>query len=181
LDGHTETDLHLNTTQHLHRDAFGLRKLLIFVTHTGKVLALDTAHRGRVVWSRYLGDASKSMRVQGLFLVRENMVKFPPLIAVVTSRSNVQGETITTVHCMDALVGEDYPIHANDQKEAYTEYRGDISKVYRLPNTSSLERVHMLALLSDQHQASTLYQYHYMLTHMNRCLYGLISPRIMDN
>ncbi|RKP08866.1 hypothetical protein THASP1DRAFT_29351 [Thamnocephalis sphaerospora] len=137
----------------LHRDTFGLRKLLVFATRSGKLLALDSAHRGKIVWSRYLGTRQESAPavVTGLFPVRTTVVKFPPLLSVVLENALEGGAVSTTVHSIDALSGNDYSIHVADDSEASLSatvvYAPGMRKVYRLPLESSRDRLHLLAML----------------------------------
>jgi hypothetical protein len=51
-----------------HRDAFGLRKFVVVATETGKVLALDSASSGNIVWARLFSET----KVQGMWIVRES-------------------------------------------------------------------------------------------------------------
>src|SRR5277367_2514890 len=51
-----------------HRDAFGLRKFVVVATETGKVLALDSASGGNIVWGRLFSET----KVRGMWIVRES-------------------------------------------------------------------------------------------------------------
>jgi len=63
----------------LHRDIYGFRKILVFVTPK-KLIALDSARKGEIVWTRYLNYAS--LDLQKIFVVRAAMIKYPPVIIV---------------------------------------------------------------------------------------------------
>jgi hypothetical protein len=62
----------------LHRDRFGFKKLVIFATRTGKVVALETL-KGQVVWERYFPGLS----FKEIDMVRSAVVKFPPVLSLV--------------------------------------------------------------------------------------------------
>jgi hypothetical protein len=64
----------------LHRDTFGFRKLLIFMTRT-KLVALDAINKGQVIWSRYFGD--DILKFNKIFVVRSATVKYPPLVVAI--------------------------------------------------------------------------------------------------
>ena len=64
------------------RDAFGLRKFIIVATDTGKLLALDSANGGNIVWRKLFDVGSQVYR---MWVVREsNAVRGqPPLVGVI--------------------------------------------------------------------------------------------------
>lgn len=70
----------------VNRDAFGLRKFIIVATDRGKIMALDSANRGNVVWSRLLAIGT---RVQGIWILRESSAVRgkPPVIGVLIEGS----------------------------------------------------------------------------------------------
>jgi hypothetical protein len=65
------------------RDAFGLRKFIIVATGNGKLVALDSANGGNIVWSRFVPGA----QVYGMWTLRESSAVRgqPPLIGVLLS------------------------------------------------------------------------------------------------
>jgi ER membrane protein complex subunit 1 len=67
----------------VNRDAFGLRKLVIVASRLGKLLALDSANGGNVVWTRILPAET---RVRGMWILRESSAVRgkPPVIGVLT-------------------------------------------------------------------------------------------------
>lgn len=72
----------------LHRDQFGFQKLLIAVTNSGKIYALDSAN-GNIIWSRNLGLLSQDgpeVRVEGMWVVRDHS-QGGPVVAVLASRN----------------------------------------------------------------------------------------------
>jgi ER membrane protein complex subunit 1 len=70
------------------RDAFGLRKFIIVPTGTGKLVALDSANRGNVVWSRLFDTGSE---IHGMWVLRESSAVQgqPPLIGVIVVRHGI--------------------------------------------------------------------------------------------
>ena len=68
----------------VNRDAFGLRKFIVLASGMGKggkVVVIDSANQGRVVWSKFFG---RRARVQGMWILRESSAVRgqPPLIGV---------------------------------------------------------------------------------------------------
>lgn len=69
-----------------HRDRFGMRKFAIVLTTTRKMLALDIADKGRIVWARRMDDHDDVTPHVGsvkLFTIRKSVVKIPPILALV--------------------------------------------------------------------------------------------------
>lgn len=130
----------------VYRDAFGLHKLVLTVTSTGKVVAQDTADRGSIVWSRYFED----VRFTHVKVVRSVSVKMPPLIVVIgESGSPSLGYEETHFYRLDALTGDNYISHIPEadmyfEPELITETK--ITKVMRLPIEEPDEHTHLLAL-----------------------------------
>ncbi|KAI8803180.1 hypothetical protein BJ742DRAFT_830227 [Cladochytrium replicatum] len=79
------------------RDSIGVRKLALIGSSTGKLTALDTKS-GKNVWSRYFGSSST---ISDIFLVRQSVVKFPPIAVVV-----VNSGASTAAVKINALTGE---------------------------------------------------------------------------
>ncbi|KAF9345507.1 hypothetical protein BGX26_003047, partial [Mortierella sp. AD094] len=73
-----------NTIQPLYRDQFGLRKILIFSTEKGKVVAVDSGNKGQIVWSRFFPWGHD---LKNIVIVRHANVRLPPVLAIV-------GETV---------------------------------------------------------------------------------------
>lgn len=128
----------------IYRDNFGLRKLLISVTETGKIIAQDSANKGQIVWSRYFKD----VKFTHVFVVRSVSVKLPPII-VAMGFSDLDGYWETHLYRLNALTGE-YYISAAPEADLYFEpaliTETQIAKVMRLPIEESDERTHILAL-----------------------------------
>ncbi|KAF7729983.1 hypothetical protein EC973_003396 [Apophysomyces ossiformis] len=128
----------------LYRDNFGLRKLLISVTSTGKIIAQDSASKGTIVWSRYFDN----VEFKHVVVVRALAVKFPPLIVAIGEKIE-DGYGTMHFYRLNALNGQDYISSIPNSDEFFepqlvTESR--ISKVMRLPIEEPEERTHILAL-----------------------------------
>jgi hypothetical protein len=67
------------------RDAFGLRKFIV-TTRTGKIVALDSANQGNIIWSLFL-----DVEVCGVWVVRESSAVRgkSPLLGVLGKRDGV--------------------------------------------------------------------------------------------
>jgi len=78
----------LNATN-LHRDQFGLQKLLVAVSKSGRVFAMDSSN-GQNVWTRNLGLTGVNgteLDVKSMWLVREVGEGVNPTLAVIASRT----------------------------------------------------------------------------------------------
>jgi hypothetical protein len=71
----------------VYRDSFGFRKFIITGTSTGKLITLDSANRGNIAWSRYLGPDAQ---IHGMWILRESSVVRDkgPLLGVLLARGN---------------------------------------------------------------------------------------------
>ncbi|KAL4213035.1 hypothetical protein CU097_015490 [Rhizopus azygosporus] len=129
----------------LYRDNFGLRKLIISVTKTGKIIAQDTSRKGKIVWSRYAPYYSFSQ----IHVVRAATVKLPPIIVAIGSTVDDMGGEATGFIRLNALTGEDYissiPESA-DFFEPVVTTGINVDKVMRLPIEEPEERTHLLAV-----------------------------------
>jgi hypothetical protein len=78
---HSEVEIGINKTiQPLYRDQFGLRKVLIFSTEKGKIVAVDSANKGQIIWSRLF---SMGHDIKNIIIVRHANVRLPPVLAVI--------------------------------------------------------------------------------------------------
>lgn len=129
----------------LYRDNFGLRKLLISVTNSGKIIAQDTSRNGKIVWSRYVEAFSFTQ----IHVVRAAAVKLPPIIvAVGNTYDEVGGQAVGFVR-LNALTGENYITaipEIADFFEPVVATNIGIDKVMRLPIEDPDERTHILAI-----------------------------------
>ncbi|TPX70016.1 hypothetical protein SpCBS45565_g01990 [Spizellomyces sp. 'palustris'] len=123
----------------LRADMLGVRKVIVFASKTGKVVAYDT-ERGRTVWERYFGGVS-FWQVEN---IRTSVVKYPPVITLVGNRD----ESTTLLYRLNALTGDDYP---GNRSNATSEF-GLIRKVMKLPLEEPEDRTHLLALVGQDSQ-----------------------------
>ncbi|OBZ86795.1 ER membrane protein complex subunit 1 [Choanephora cucurbitarum] len=129
----------------LYRDNFGMRKILVSVTKSGKIVAQDTARQGLILWSRYIRDVSFDQIV----VVRAASVKLPPLVvAIGKTYSEMDGETTGFIR-LNALTGEDYVTQVPDIAdyfEAIVSTNIGVDKVMRVPTEDPDERTQLLAV-----------------------------------
>ncbi|KAI9314818.1 hypothetical protein BX666DRAFT_1861888 [Dichotomocladium elegans] len=134
-----------SSPQVIYRDSFGLHKVLLSVTSTGKIIAQSSADRGKIIWSRYV----EGVRFSHVEIVRSVSVKMPPLMVVIgESGSPHLGYEETHIYRLNALTGEDY-ISTIPEASQYFEPRifteSKIAKVMRLPIEEPDEHTHILA------------------------------------
>lgn len=125
-----------------HRDNFGLRKMIITVTSTGKIIAQDTGRRGATIWARYFGNVV----FDEIHVVRAASVKFPPVIVAI-GHSGEPGYEEQHLYRLDGMTGADYVssiLTEYFEPELITGTR--FAKVMRLPVEEPDERTHVLAL-----------------------------------
>lgn len=137
----------LNTTRPevLHRDNFGLRKLLISATKSGKIVAQDTSRNGKIVWSRYVDSLSFTQ----VYVVRAASVKLPPVIVAVGDTYDEVGGLATGFIRLNALTGENYACstpESADYFEPIIVTNIGTDKIVRLPIEDPEERTHVLAI-----------------------------------
>ena len=91
----------------LNRDAFGVRKFIIVATERGKVMALDSANGGNIIWSKLLpGDS----RVLGMWILRESSaVRGKPPVIGVLLEENV-GKKFLQVDGLTGVILEAEPV-----------------------------------------------------------------------
>ncbi|KAJ3144379.1 hypothetical protein HDU89_008548 [Geranomyces variabilis] len=120
------------TRSDLFADFFGVRKLVVFASKTGKVVALDTEN-GHTVWERYFPES----HFEQIETVRAALVRFPPILALISR--NKHGVTVKRIN---ALTGGDISVESFH----------DIRKVIKLPIEEMEDRTHVLALVGNDHQ-----------------------------
>lgn len=69
-------------------DTFGFRKLIVAASRRGMIVAIDTL-TGDIAWERYLGEDGIFKKIEQL---RSASVKFPPVLAVVSTIPGVCAE-----------------------------------------------------------------------------------------
>jgi hypothetical protein len=93
--------------ERLHRDQFGLQKLVVAVTKAGKVYGLDSASGG-ILWSRNLGffdQKGSELEVYGSWATRTLGERGNPQVAVVAVRTR-DGKQVTLGYTVDAFTGD---------------------------------------------------------------------------
>ncbi|KAJ3299690.1 DUF1620 super [Borealophlyctis nickersoniae] len=116
------------------RDPHGVRKLVVFATKSGKVVALDTVY-GRTIWERFL----EGMELVQIETVRTAVMKVPPLIVVVGKH-----EKGSAIYRLNALTGAP---HALGDSSASAQFPV-LEQVIRLPVEEAEERSLPLALVT---------------------------------
>ncbi|KAL1919740.1 uncharacterized protein VTP21DRAFT_1671 [Calcarisporiella thermophila] len=135
----------------LFRDIFGLRKLLVVITKSGKIVALDTANHGKIVWSRYFGGFSPSR----VFVLRSSIVRLPPIIGVVGQEAKGGLAQIIRLNGLtggDVLGESDQDYHTTSVSQLA--YRAN--QVFMLPLEENVHRTHLLAFV-DQNAKLHIY------------------------
>lgn len=137
--------LNVSRPEILYRDNFGLRKLLISATKSGKIVAQDTSRNGKIVWSRYIDSFSFT----DIYVVRAAAVKLPPVIVAIGNTYDDVGGQATGFLRLNALTGENYvsttPESLNFFEPVVATNIGT-DKIMRLPIEDPEERTHMLAI-----------------------------------
>ncbi|KAJ3216967.1 hypothetical protein HDU67_008696 [Dinochytrium kinnereticum] len=80
----------------LQKDRYGFRKLLVFASKGGNVVAVETEH-GNVAWTTYF----PGLEVRHVEYVRSAVVRFPPIVAVVADN----GKDTSFIY-LNAITGE---------------------------------------------------------------------------
>ncbi|KAI7872624.1 uncharacterized protein EV154DRAFT_529119 [Mucor mucedo] len=129
----------------LYRDNFGLRKLLISATKSGKIVAQDTSRNGKIIWSRYVDSFSFT----NVYVVRAAAVKLPPVIVAIGDTYDDVGGQATGFLRINALTGENYVSTSPESLEFFEPVVATnigTDKIMRLPIEDPEERTHMLAI-----------------------------------
>lgn len=90
------------------RDAFGLRKFIIIATGTGKLVAVDSANHGNIVWTYFIAEGAD---IYGMWILRESSAVRgqPPLIGVLVD-SDDKTEFLQ-INGLDGTMYEKEPAH----------------------------------------------------------------------
>ncbi|CAM0142148.1 unnamed protein product [Umbelopsis sp. WA50703] len=126
----------------IYRDNFGLRKLIVSATSTGKIVAQDTQNQGKIVWAKY----HPGVQFKQVISVRSATVKMPPIIVV--TGENVESGTML-IYRLNALNGNEYVTEDANIAEYFDpvlETPTIATKIFRLPIEEPDERTHVLAL-----------------------------------
>ncbi|KAI8064566.1 hypothetical protein BC940DRAFT_305397 [Gongronella butleri] len=131
----------VSTMEWLQRDSFGIRKLIVSVTSTGKIIAQDTGRHGKIVWTRVM----HGVQLKQVFVVRAAANKLAPVLVAVGFSDN--GET-THLFRLDGWTGQDYVAqHSSpDAFDPEVVTATGIDKIMLLPVEESEEHTRLLAL-----------------------------------
>ncbi|KAG0300521.1 hypothetical protein BGZ98_009123 [Dissophora globulifera] len=140
------------TVQPLYRDQFGIRKILVFSTEKGKVVALDSGNKGQILWSHYYPWGHD---IKNLIVVRHANVRLPPVIVIVAETTDGGGNKVIRTYRLNALTGEDYESENYLFPASSWVPSGHVATV-KLPLEDPDEKTQVLVLL-DQRMGITLY------------------------
>ncbi|KAJ3048353.1 hypothetical protein HK097_010648 [Rhizophlyctis rosea] len=129
----------------LHRDAHGVRKLIVFATTTGKVVALESI-QGRVVWERFY----PGVKFEQIEVIRTSVMKHPPLVAAIGIIESQDHKTM--VLRINALTGADHAFPYSPAANAMMY----VKQVVKLPVEELEERTFPLALIDNDNQITLL-------------------------
>ena len=163
----------LNATN-LHRDQFGLQKLIVAATKSGKLFALDSSN-GAVVWSRNLGVTSAhgpELHVEGMWVVREVGEGVNPTLAVIATRTregvsgmidrgaSADAKAVETVAFhVDAFTGR---VSTKDDREVHVSALGKVlfpgrsESVFYTPYTNCGSKNRILGVMDSEQQVGNL-------------------------
>ncbi|KAJ1654321.1 hypothetical protein IWQ61_005727 [Dispira simplex] len=120
-------------------DAFGVRKLVVFLSSTGMVTAVDTLW-GHLAWVRFLPTQNAALtgaRFTHLFVTREAVARPPPVLTVIG-----RTDTHTFTAYMSGLTGDQYT--SSVIPEAVQLFPGTKSQVYQFPFDEPQDHMHPL-------------------------------------
>ncbi|KAF9579334.1 hypothetical protein BGW38_004449, partial [Lunasporangiospora selenospora] len=146
----TETVSTHNTTQ-LYRDHFGVRKILIFSTDKGKVVAMDSGNKGEILWSRFFAWGHD---IKNLVVVRQAHVRLPPVLAMVSETSDGGGNKVIRLYRLNALTGEDFQSD-NFFFPASAWIPAGYANAFKLPLEDPDEKTHILAIVDERMHITT--------------------------
>ncbi|KAG0344752.1 hypothetical protein BG004_004193 [Podila humilis] len=147
---YTEVTIGANNTviQPLYRDQFGLRKVLIFGTSKGKVVAVDSANQGQIIWSRFFPWGHD---IKALTVVRHANVRLPPILAMIAETVDGGQNKMVRTYRMNALTGEDYET-ASFYFPAAAWIPAPFLSVFKLPIEDPEEKTQVLAIVDERMQ-----------------------------
>ncbi|ORX33525.1 hypothetical protein BD324DRAFT_668589 [Kockovaella imperatae] len=126
-------------TASLHRDQFGFQQVLIAVTRSGKVFALDSSN-GYVLWTTNLGTFSSegsNLHVEDMWVVREVGEGVNPTLAVIATREAAVSYRDVVGYHIDAFTG-----HVS----------GDEDDLTHVPKGKTLFQGHLKAAFITRHE-----------------------------
>ncbi|KAF9205015.1 hypothetical protein BGZ59_000726 [Podila verticillata] len=135
-----------NTIQPLYRDQFGLRKILIFGTSKGKLIAVDSANQGQIIWSRFFPWGHD---IKNLVLVRHANVRLPPVLAMIAETIDGGQNKMIRTYRLNALTGADYETESFYFPAAAWIPAGYLS-IFKLPIEDPDEKTQVLAIVDER-------------------------------
>ncbi|KAF9920551.1 hypothetical protein FBU30_009610 [Linnemannia zychae] len=139
------------TIQPLYRDQFGLRKVLIFSTEKGKIVAVDSGNKGQIIWSRFF---SMGHDIKNLFIVRHANVRLPPVLAVIAQTEDGGENKVIRMYRINALTGKDYE-SGNFFFPAAAWIPAGYMSAFKLPLEDPDEKTQVLCLVDDRMHITT--------------------------
>ncbi|KAF9105031.1 hypothetical protein BGX27_009845 [Mortierella sp. AM989] len=140
-----------STIQPLYRDQFGLRKILIFSTEKGKVVAVDSGNKGQIIWSRYYPWGHD---IKNIVLVRHANVRLPPVLAIVAQTVDGGSNKVLRLYRLNALTGEEYQTE-NFNFPASAWIPAGYLSAFKLPLEDPDEKTQVLCLVDERMHATT--------------------------
>ncbi|KAG0275120.1 hypothetical protein BGZ95_009165 [Linnemannia exigua] len=149
---YSEVEIGVNKTiQPLYRDQFGLRKILIFSTEKGKIVAVDSANKGQIIWSRLF---SMGHDIKNVVVVRHANVRLPPVLAVIAQTEDGGNNKVIRMYRIDALTGKDYE-SGNFFFPAAAWIPAGYLSAFKLPLEDPEEKTQVLCLVDDRMHITT--------------------------
>ncbi|KAI1297454.1 hypothetical protein EDD11_007123 [Mortierella claussenii] len=139
------------TIQPLYRDQFGLRKILVFSTHKGKVVAVDSANKGQIVWSRYFPWGHD---IKNVVLVRHAHVRLPPVLAIIAETVDGGNNRVMRTYRLNALNGKDFESGNFFFPSSAWVPAGYLSAI-KLPFEDPDQKTQVIALVDDRMHITT--------------------------
>ncbi|KAI8606156.1 hypothetical protein EDD21DRAFT_315482 [Dissophora ornata] len=139
------------TVEPLYRDQFGLRKLLIFSTDKGKLVAVDSGNKGQIVWSRYYPWGHD---IKNIVIVRHANVRLPPILAVIAQTIDGGRNKVIRTYRLNALTGEDFQ-SGNFFFPASAWIPAGYLGAFKLPLEEPDEKTQVLCLVDDRMHITT--------------------------
>lgn len=145
-------------TKQIFRDLFGMRKMVLFLSRGGKLVALES-EKGTTVWERYIamdaadaGTIPQTARVVGrdILLIRTTAEQYPPVVTILLSTDVGDGKSFVITHTINAMDGTDFG------SPAMTVQLGDLASAMLLPITAGAEQIHPVALVDSKNQVRIL-------------------------
>ncbi|KAF9388638.1 hypothetical protein BGX21_000273 [Mortierella sp. AD011] len=140
-----------NTIHPLYRDQFGLRKILIFSTDKGKVVAVDSGNKGQIIWSRFF---PWDHDLKNVVIVRHANVRLPPVLAIIGQTIDGGGNRVLRLYRLNALTGEDYQTEDFNFPSSAWIPAGYLG-AFKLPMEDPDEKTQVLCLIDDRMHATT--------------------------